>query len=119
MMKKPIVIERDVTLADAAKLMVKHSISSLLVLFDNKIAGIITYEDLVRHFGEQKKVSEVMTRQVITVKSFEKVQVIIDLISEKHISTVPVVDRAGKLVGVVHMKDIITEVCTNDEFLME
>ena len=119
LMKKPIAIERDVTLADAAKLMTKHKINSLIFLVDDKIAGIVTHEDLVAHFGEQRKVSEIMTRQVITVKKSDKLQRAIDLIHDKNISVVPVVDNKGDLVGVVHAKDILNQACASDDFLMD
>ncbi|MEK6846857.1 MAG: CBS domain-containing protein, partial [Nanoarchaeota archaeon] len=102
LMKKPIAIEKDVMLVDAAKLMTKHKINSLIFLVNDKIAGIITHEDLVAHFGEQKKVSEIMTRQVLMVKKNDKIQKAMDLIREKNISIVPVVDNKGDLVGVVH-----------------
>ncbi len=119
LMRKPIVIEKDVTLAEAAKLMIKNKISSLIFLVKDKIAGILTHEDLVAHFGEQKKISEIMTRQVFTVKRDDKLQKAIDLIREKKISTLPVTDKKGELVGVVHVKDILDQACAGDEFLME
>lgn len=119
LMKKPIVIEKDVTLAEAAKLMTKNKISSLIFLAKDKIAGILTHEDLVAHFGEQKKISEVMTRQVFTIKKDDKIQKAMDLIREKKISILPVVDKKGELVGVVHVNDLLNQVCDSDEFLME
>ncbi len=119
LMRKPIVIEKDVTLAEAAKLMIKNKISSLIFLVKDKIAGILTHEDLVAHFSEQKKISEIMTRQVFTVKRDDKLQKAIDLIREKKISTLPVTDKKGELVGVVHVKDILDQACAGDEFLME
>ncbi len=119
LMKKPIVIEKDVVLAEAAKLMIKNKISSLIFLVKNKIAGILTYEDLVAHFGEQKKISEIMTQQVFAVKKDDKLQKAMDLILEKKISTLPVVDKKGELVGVLHVEDILEQACASDEFLME
>ncbi len=119
LMKKPIVIEKDIMLADAARLMTKHKISSLILLIKEKIEGIITYEDLVAHFGEKKKVSEIMIRQVLTVKKRDKLQKVMDLIREKNISVVPVVDGKDSLVGIIHVKDILNNACSNDEFLME
>lgn len=119
LMKKPIAIEKDVMLVDAAKLMTKHKINSLIFLVNDKIAGIITHEDLVAHFGEQKKVSEIMTRQVLMVKKNDKIQKAMDLIREKNISIVPVVDNKGDLVGVVHAKDILNQACASDDFLMD
>jgi len=119
LMKKPIVIEKDVALADAAKLMTKHKINSLIFLVNNKIAGIITHEDLVAHFGEQGKVSDIMARQVLTVGKKDKLQKAMDLIREKNISIVPVVDNKGNLVGIVHVKDILNQACASDDFLMD
>ena len=118
LMKKPIVIEKDILLADAAKLMIKHAMSSLIVVFNEKISGVITHEDLVRHFGEDRKVSDIMTKQVITVKQNDKVQKALELIREKHISILPVVDKYGKLIGVVRTEDFLNSVCDSDEFLM-
>ena len=119
LMKKPVVIERDVSLSDAAKLMTKHRISSLILLVKEKITGIITHEDIVAHFGEHKKVSEIMTRQVLTVKKKDKLQKAMDLIREKNISIIPVVDSDGELVGIIHVKDILNGACASDDFLMD
>lgn len=119
LMKKPVVIERDMTIMDAAKLMTKHKISCLIFLVGDKIAGLITHTDLIAHFGEQKKVSEIMTKQVLTVKVNDKLQKAIDLIREKNVSILPIVDKKGLLVGVIHSKDILNEACSNDEFLMD
>ena len=119
LMKKPIAIEKDVMLVDAAKLMTKHKINSLIFLVNDKIAGIITHEDLVAHFGEHKKFAEIMTRQVLMVKKNDKIQKAMDLIREKNISIVPVVDNKGDLVGVVHAKDILNQACASDDFLMD
>lgn len=119
LMKKPIVIAKDITLLDAARLMTKNKISSLIAMFNGKIAGIITHEDLVSHFGEQKNVSDIMSKQVYTAKKSDKLQKAMDLIREKSISILPILDNKGDLVGVIHAKDILNEACASDEFLMD
>lgn len=119
LMKKPVVIEKDLTLLDAARVMAAHAANSLIVVEGAKLAGILTAVDLIRHYGEAKKISEVMSTQVISVKQTDKVQTVIDLVREKHVSIIPVIDKVGKLVGAVHLTDIIAFACDNDEFLVD
>lgn len=83
LMKKPVVTEKDVTLSDAAKVMNKYSINSLIVVRDEKIVGIVTHHDLIKYFGQPKKVFEIMTKSVITVKDDDKIQKAIELVREK------------------------------------
>ncbi|MBS3081939.1 CBS domain-containing protein [Candidatus Pacearchaeota archaeon] len=118
LMKKPFVIEKDLSLFDAAKLMVKYSTNNLLMVSGEKIRGILTYHDLVNHFGESVNVSRVMTKQVVSVKEEDKVQEAIDICHEKGISIFPVLSSKGKLVGILDTKDILKTI-DNEDFLIE
>ena len=53
------------------------------------------------------KAKDIMTRDVITVETSLKVNELVDLFVEHKISSVPVVDGKGKLVGIVTKTDII------------
>ena len=53
------------------------------------------------------KAKDIMTRDVITVNEDMKVNELVDLFVEHKISSVPVVDKKGKLVGIVTKTDII------------
>lgn len=55
LMRKPIIIERDMSLTEVAKLMTKHSLNSLIVFLEKKVCGVVSARDLIAHFGEQKK----------------------------------------------------------------
>lgn len=52
------------------------------------------------------KVSEVMTKKVITVEQDEKIEEIATLMTTKRINRIPIVDN-GKIVGIVSRRDII------------
>ncbi len=117
-MKKPIVIDKDVTLEEAAKMMAKHKISSLLIINDGKTVGIVTHEDLVDNFGRKAMVSEVMSRDLVYIKDNDKIAKAAELIKEKKISILPVLDKSGNLVGVVHVKDLLKEL-GEEEFLLD
>ena len=53
-------------------------------------------------------VSEIMTRDVITVPPDMPIKAVADLLSAKHITGLPVVDASGKVVGVLSELDIIS-----------
>ncbi len=118
LMKKPVVTEKDVTLSEAANVMNKFKINSLIVEKDGKIVGIITHHDLIRYFGQNKKVSEVMTKNVLTIKEEDKIQRAIELVREKEVGIFPVVNNMGKLVGILDSKDLL-KVWDDDDFLIE
>lgn len=118
LMKKPVVTEKDVTLSDAAKVMNKYSINSLIVVRDEKIVGIVTHHDLIKYFGQTKKVFEIMTKNVLTVKDDDKIQKAIEIVREKEIGIFPVVNNKGKLVGILDSKDLL-KVWDEDDFLIE
>ena len=118
LMKKPIVTEKDVTLAEAAKVMTKYSINSLIVEKDGNIVGIVTHHDLIKYFGQTKKVFEIMTKNVLTVKENDKLERVIELAKEKQLGIFPVTDAKGKLVGILDSKDLL-KVWGDDDFLID
>jgi len=61
------------------------------------------------------RVSEVMHTGVRTVGADESVGEAIALLAEEHISGVPVLDRHGKLVGVVSNSDILEEIAEHTD----
>lgn len=52
-------------------------------------------------------VRNVMVADPITVKPSDSVETVLQLLEEKHISGLPVVDNAGKVVGVVSEADLL------------
>lgn len=58
--------------------------------------------------GRELLVSEVMTKDVISISKYENVMKVADILAEKNISGLPVVDREQKVVGVITQADIIS-----------
>ena len=52
-------------------------------------------------------VSEVMTRDVVTLRPDQSVEHAADVLAEKQIGAAPVVDAGGKLVGLLRDEDLI------------
>ncbi len=55
----------------------------------------------------QMSVKEIMTKDVVTVQSATPVREVADLLSERNVSGVPVVDDEGRVLGVVSELDVV------------
>jgi CBS domain-containing protein/uncharacterized membrane protein len=104
-----VTVGQDQTCADAAKLLRQHRISSLIVNGPAGPAGIITERDYVSLVADAQNpasvtVGERMTRSLITVTSSADIADAAQIMAERHIRHLPVVDQ-GKLVGVISIRD--------------
>jgi CBS domain-containing protein len=112
----------ELTVQDAAALMRHHGVRSLIVEkeSDDDAYGIVTYADIVDKvlaYGfepAEVRVDEVMTKPLITVNPSLKVEMIARLFAHSNIGHVPVIED-HRLVGIVSMTDLITEVITEPE----
>jgi len=100
---------------DALKLMNDRNVGALLVQIDDYLVGILSERDYVRkiildtHEAKNLKVSEIMTRDVITVCPGDKVVHCVALMRKHHVRHLPVVE-AGKAVGMVSLRDLFLDV---------
>jgi arabinose-5-phosphate isomerase len=80
---------------------------------DGTLAGIFTDSDLARLFERNadtafdRPIEEVMTRRPLTVTVGDKMGATMDLMRARKISELPVVDTAGRPVGVLDVTDLI------------
>jgi CBS domain-containing protein len=104
-----VTVREDQTFADAAKLLREHQISSLIVNGPAGPTGIITERDYVSLVADAQtpgsvSVGERMTTDLITVASSADVADAAQIMAERHIRHLPVVDQ-GKLVGIISIRD--------------
>ena len=119
-MNKAIVIEPDLTLKQASKIMSEKRIGSLIILNGDKITGIITERDIIKNVDKIScKVSSVMSKNVITIDEAESLDNAALLMSKHEIKRLPVISR-GKLVGIVTATDMLANSDSlNESFLLE
>jgi CBS-domain-containing membrane protein len=55
------------------------------------------------------KIKDVMTKDVVTVKRETTISELAKLFTEKHLSSIPVLDDAGALVGIVTETDLVEQ----------
>ncbi len=111
MSKKLVTVRKSATVYDCAKLMKNKKISSIIVLNEKgALEGLVTKTDLISVFLTKAllplKVSEVMTRKIITVMPSDSVLLVESLLINNRITRV-VVQRNRKPVGIITHRNFI------------
>jgi len=110
LMKSPYVIDRDLDLAETAKLMSAKGIGCLLLVQKGKLKGLISESDLLKNFGKHKMVSQIMSKNIISIGPEDTIEEALKLMKENKIKRLPVVDSQKQLVGIISMTDIAANV---------
>ena len=111
MIRNVVTLQENATVHEAVQLLNKHKIGCLIVLSNEQIHGIITERDLLERVLEQCKnprqtrVTEVMTRKVITGTPNMDVFEATRLMFKLRVKKLPITEN-NKLVGIVTLTDI-------------
>lgn len=118
-MSKPSFVSAEDSLENAAKIIARINGNGLLVGNATNVEGVVTKEDLVKHFGHKERVSEIMTKKVIFVDINDSPKKVIAILKKNRINFVPVVQK-NKVVGIVSSKDFLNDEEDNEkEFLFD
>ena len=131
MTKNVVFVKKDADLHEAARILSENRISGMPVIDDNnRVIGVISeadllmlagmkkehvFKDIVRHIlGEPvsarkggNRVEEVMSFPPITSMADDDIAEVANVLDEKRIKRLPVVDAEGKLIGIVSRADIV------------
>lgn len=106
----------DESVVDAARKMSEYKVGSVLVVDranPSRLVGILTEGDIVHRVvakglhPAEVKVEEIMTKDPIVVNENTPLHLVADLMREKNIGHIPVVDASGKLKGIIAKSDIV------------
>ncbi len=108
MIYDPVTISRGSTVLDALNLMKEYKIGGIPVVDENGyLVGIVTNRDLRFERNLNRPVDEVMTKEnLITTSQSTNLEEAADILQRHKIEKLPVIDKNGKLVGLVTYKDI-------------
>ncbi len=121
MTRDVVTIAPDVTLPEAHRLMDDKKIRRLPVIENGHLVGIVTRGDVrgaepsgatslsiweVNYLLSKLKVGEIMTHRPVTISAEETIGEAARLMLEKKISGLPVLDREGRVVGIITESDI-------------
>lgn len=107
-----ITIGPDQMLRDVVALLVVHNIGALVVIDEaGELVGIISERDIIRRLAEDEnafgqRVSEVMTRRVITATPQDEIISVAHTMTEKHFRHLPILE-GRRLIGIISIGDIL------------
>lgn len=109
MILDPVTLAENATLRDAHNLMSEFKIGGIpVVSSSHKLVGILTNRDLRFEKNLNKKVTEVMTREnLVTAPEGTDLKKAESILQKYKIEKLPVVNKQGKLIGLITYKDIL------------
>lgn len=124
MTQKVISIDPDASAIEAKNLMSEHQIRHIPVVDPEKrLIGVVTDRDLRSVFpasfykGEEQpgavdefkklKIKDVMTRDPVSLTPYDTIQDALLLIQKMRVGALPVVDKEGKLTGIISVRDLL------------
>lgn len=113
-------VKPDASVLEAIRLMADKAIGSLVVLEEDRLCGIITERDYARKVivkgrsSETTKVAEIMSTDVLTTSDAQTVKECMELMTEKKIRHLPVVD-AGRVVGMISIGDLVEAIIADQQ----
>ncbi|MHC1599564.1 MAG: CBS domain-containing protein [Candidatus Methanospirareceae archaeon] len=105
--------DRDLTVLEAAKLMRKGKVDSIIVVDHGEPVGIVTEGDIISELVSKDikpstvKLKDIMTTPLVTASPNDRLSDIAKKMARERIRKIPVVDD-GKLVGIVADVDILS-----------
>lgn len=105
----PLTLLVEATIGDALKLMKEYKIGGIpIVDAKDKLVGILTNRDLRFETDKSRQVKEVMTKEnLITAPEGTDLKKAEKILRQYKIEKLPVVNRQGKLIGLITYRDIL------------
>ena len=118
-------IHPDATVLDAISLMAEKGIVAIVVTETNgQLAGILSERDYTRKIALMQRksfdttVSEIMTAKVLTVTQSATVEDCLELMTDKHLRHLPVVEN-DQLLGLISIGDLVKAAMDDQHKLIE
>lgn len=106
-----ITIAPDEPVRRAVALLVENRIGALVVLDDDRLIGILSERDVMRHAASDegvfgRSVESIMTREVVVGMPQDDVLAVAHTMLEKRFRHLPIVDD-GRLIGIISIGDVL------------
>lgn len=92
----------------ARTIMKTKNIAGLPVVSGEKLVGIVTKRDLEFAGNNKRTVNDIMVRDVISASDNIGIDEATEILYQNRIEKLPLVDKAGRVVGLITAKDIVT-----------
>ena len=114
--RKVLTIAPDASVYEAIALMAENSVGALVVVTDGLPVGIVSERDYARKVILQGRsssdtpVAQIMSSPVLTVTPHDTAQTCMQIMTERKIRHLPVLDDDGVVVGLVSIGDLVKAV---------
>lgn len=122
--KETFTISPESSVYQALEMMVAKNVSALIIMDGEQIAGIFTERDYARKVilkgkaSKETPVSDIMTKDLITVTAGTSIDDCMQLMTSKYIRHLPVVEEK-KLIGIISIGDVVRHIIEDQKFLIE
>jgi CBS domain-containing protein len=112
------------TVRQALQLMADKNIGAIVIKDQDKLIGIFSERDYARKVvlkgknSNDTKLAEVMSKEVITIASDMQIDVCMQLMTDKRVRHLPVVDN-GKSIGIISIGDVVRLMIDEQKYLIE
>ncbi len=109
---------------EAIKVLAEQDVGAAIVMTGERLAGIFSERDYTRKVvlkgrsSDATRVEEIMTANVIVVNPRTRARECMQLMTEKNIRHLPVVDE-GRVIGMVSIRDIVGDIIADQDFTIE
>jgi CBS domain-containing protein len=108
MNKNVITINHNQSCKEALEILISKRVASLPVVGeDGELMGIISEADLMFPSNIPRNVSDIETKEVVTVRDDCTIAKVVRMFESKRLRCIPVVDSQNKLLGVVGRQDVL------------
>jgi CBS domain-containing protein len=100
------------TVAEAVRVMNQHKVGSIIVVENDRLAGIFTERDVLTRvvaadfLPSNTPLSKVMTKEPVTISPEHTVEEVMNLISDRRCRHIPVLAADGKILGLISIGDV-------------
>lgn len=104
--------DQDASVADVVRTMHRDTVNSVVIVDDGRPLGLVSDRDLAMAVldedfdAERTPVREFLTGDVVTIEADAGVYDLVELLSEKGLRRVPVVED-GELAGIISLSDVV------------
>jgi CBS domain-containing protein len=119
-----VTIRTDQTVLEAITVLAEQDIGAAIVMDGDRLAGIFSERDYTRKVilqgraSNTTRVADIMTSKVICVNPRTGTRECMQLMTEKQIRHLPVIDD-GRAIGMVSIRDIVGDIIADQDFTIE
>ena len=115
---KPFFMQPSATIFECLKSTVNTRYRRLPIISGKKLVGMITATDILKYLSENnfqlsplsKPVESIMIKKIFSVSEDEDISDAVNIMKEKDIGGLPVVDEKNNLVGFITERDVLEEI---------